>query len=476
MKQNNNLNPSQRVFNPKMLLSDLEKKSPELTKQALNAFSNNGIWMSAPSVNVNKIAENTKRNFGDIFYTPGVSAPSLKLAELHKRAQDTNSPKDWEQFWLSVDKYTPKFKRVAVISDGTRVLGMGDIGSFAGQEVMYGKILLFGLLGGLYGEPHVLSSTDPDEIVRFALNGQSVWGGINLEDIESPKCFKVLDDLKQKAEVAVWHDDQQGTAAVILAGLINSLKIVKKKIEDVKIVFVGFGAANTKTFEYVIAAGANPENALCLDSKGIIHQNRKDIDWEKYPNKLNAARLTKPKVKGGSREALENADVVIGLSRPDSFTIKDISGMNKNAIVFACANPIPEIDPIGTVKLENVAIVGTGRSDFPNQVNNSLFFPGAMAGTLAVGGKEITDEMVVTGAHALANQIADLGPKNILPKMTLKSMAEISPNVAKEVAKKAMETNIARFKKAPETVKREVKGRILKNQEIMQTLGNKDLI
>ena len=468
--------PSQRIFEPKMVLEDLFSKNPELTKQALKAFSGGGIWTSGTSVNIKDLEKTTGRNFGDILYTPGVSAPSLKLSDLQLLAQKENTPKAWRIFWEAVDRYTPKFRRVAVISDATRVLGMGDIGPFAGQEVMYGKSLLFGLLGGLYGEPHILTSTDPKETIRFALNGQAAWGGINLEDIQSPECFGILDELKRKSEIAVWHDDQQGTAAVILAGLLNSLKVANKNIGEVKIVFVGFGAANTKTFEYIVAAGADPEKCLCLDSKGIIHKKRADIDWGKYPNKKRAAKMTKPNITGDPAEAFKGADVVISLSKLDSFKLKDVSGMANKAIVFACANPIPEIDPLAAGKLENVAVIGTGRSDYPNQTNNSLFFPGGMAGALAVGSRNISDGMVVAGAKALANQVPNPSPNMILPAMTLKNMVEISPLIAMNVAKIAMKEGMARFRKPLDQIHNEVQERILYNQKVLRVLAKAGLL
>ncbi|MFC1790229.1 NADP-dependent malic enzyme [Patescibacteria group bacterium] len=459
-----------------MTLPDLASGNSELVRQALEAFSGGGIWMSSATVDIESLEKKTKRQFGDLLYTPGVSAPSLKLSDLHLLAQKKNSPKAWETFWKAVDEYTPKFRRVGIISDGTRVLGMGDIGPFAGQEVMYGKALLFGLLGGLSGEPHVLTATDPEEIVKFALNGQAVWGGINLEDIASPKCFKVLNDLREKAETAVWHDDQQGTAAVILAGLLNALKVVGKNIGKIKIVFVGFGAANTKTFEYVVAAGADPKKCLCLDSGGIIHKQRADIDWEAYPNKKKAAKITSPKVVGGSKEAFKGMDAVIALSGPGSFNLEDLAKMENKAIVFACANPIPEIDPLAAIKLENVAVVGTGRSDFPNQTNNSLFFPGAMAGALAVGSKDISDGMVVAGAKSLADQVPNPSPKKILPTMTLKNMAKISPLIAGSVAKIAMKEGVSRFKKPLDQIQSEVRERILQNQKVLRVLGKARLL
>ena len=472
----NNLSPSQRVFKPKMVLSDLASRNPQLVKQALKAFSGGGVWMSAPTVDIRGLEKKTGRGFGDILYTPGVSAPSLKLSDLHLLAQKKNTPRAWETFWEAVDKYTPKFRRVAIISDGTRVLGMGDIGPFAGQEVMYGKALLFWLFGGLSGEPHVLTSTDSEEIVKFALNGQAAWGGINLEDIASPKCFKVLNDLRRRSETAVWHDDQQGTAAVILAGLLNAIKVVNKDLAKVKIVFVGFGAANTKTFEYIVAAGADPEKCLCLDSSGVIHKQRADIDWEAYPNKKKVAKITKPSIVGGPTEAFRGADVVIAFSRPDSFNLGDLAKMANKAVVFACANPIPEIDPLEAIKLKNLAVVGTGRSDFPNQVNNSLFFPGGMAGSLAVGSKDISDGMVIAGAKSLADQVPNPSPEMILPAMTLENMARISPLVARSVAEIAIKEGVARFKKPLDQIQSEVKKRILQNQRMLSVLAKEGLL
>ena len=225
-----------------------------------------------------------------------------------------------------------------------------------------------------------------------------------------------------------------------------------------------------------MAAGANPKNCICLDSKGVIHPKRQDIDWEKYPNKKHAAWETKPKIVGSSAEALEGADVVIGFSKPGSFTTKDVTKMSDRAIIFACANPIPEIDPIATAALENVIVVGTGRSDFPNQVNNSLFFPGCMAGTLAVGGTTISDDMVIAGATTLANQTESPSAQNILPAMTLKNMSEISPNVAESVAETAIKEGTARFKKPLDQIHTEVQTRILHNQKVLKALAEANLL
>lgn len=208
----------------------------------------------------------------------------------------------------------------------------------------------------------------------------------------------------------------------------------------------------------------------------MIHQKRTDIDWEKYPNKAKAAKMTKPDIIGGPTKSLKGADVVIALSKPGSFNLKDIAGMTDRAIVFACANPIPEIDPLEAVKLKNLAIVGTGRSDYPNQVNNSLFFPGGMAGALIVGSRDISDKMVVAGAKALADQVSNPSSTMILPAMTLHGMAEISPLIARSVARVAMKEGVARFGKPLKQIHDEVRGRIVHNQRVLKTLAKAGLL
>ena len=295
-----------------------------------------------------------------IWYTPGVAAPCKAIA----------ANKD------DVYKYTNKGNFVAVVSDGTRVLGLGDIGPEASMPVMEGKALLFKYLGGVDAFPICVDTKDPDELIKFVKMLQPSFGGINLEDIASPKCFYILDRLREECHIPVWHDDQQGTALVTLAGLINALKIVGKKIDQVKIVMNGAGAANLCTIRLFLAAGVDPGKVIMVDSKGTLHKGRTDLEKE-HPLKWEMCLKTNAAgVVGGTEEAMKGADVLIALSKPGPGTIKKewVASMADKAIVFACANPNPEIWP-WEAKEAGAAIVATGRSDFPNQVNNSLGFP-----------------------------------------------------------------------------------------------------
>jgi malate dehydrogenase (oxaloacetate-decarboxylating) len=320
------------------------------------------------------------RDFNDfaIWYTPGVAAPCKAIAA---------NPE-------LVYEHTHKWNTVAVVSDGTRVLGLGDIGPKAGLPVMEGKALLYKYLGGVDAWPIMLDTKDPDKIIETVLLIQPGFGGINLEDLSQPKCFRILDTLRAKAEIPVWHDDQQGTATVTLAGLINALKIVGKKMPEARIVFVGSGAANVACTRLIFASGATPDLCRMVDSKGILHKGRKDIELRKaeFVDKWRLCQITNAEQReGGIAEALKGADVVIALSTPGPDTLKKewIKAMAKDAIVFACANPIPEIWPWDAHEA-GAAVVATGRSDFPNQVNNSLGFPGIFRGTLDVRAKTIS--------------------------------------------------------------------------------------
>lgn len=348
------------------------------------------------------------RNLDDfaVWYTPGVAAPCREIVATPESVYD----------------YTNKWNTVAVISDGTRVLGLGDIGPEAALPVMEGKVLLYKYLGGVDGFPLCLDARDPDKFIETVLRLQPSLGGINLEDIAQPKCFQILDTLRAQATIPVWHDDQQGTATVILAGLMNALKLVGKKKEDVRVVFVGAGASNVACSRLAFAWGIDPANALVVDSQGILNKQRHDLLLRRYEfvdkwrlcNTTNAENLT-----GDIPAALRGADVVIALSRPGPGTLKPewIEQMAKDAIVFACANPVPEIWPWEALEA-GAAIVATGRSDFPNQVNNSLGFPGIFRGTLDVRASTITDEMCFAAAAALANHDPDhLSPDRILPTM-----------------------------------------------------------
>ena len=350
----------------------------------------------------------TVRSFNDfaIWYTPGVAAPC--------RAIEADPELVYE--------YTNKWNTVAVVSDGTRVLGLGDIGPKAGLPVMEGKALLYKYLGGVDGVAIMLDTKDPDAIINTVLMLQPGFGGINLEDISQPKCFRILDTLREKAEIPIWHDDQQGTATVTLAGLINALKVVGKKISEVSIAFVGSGASNVACSRLIFGWGADPSRCFMVDTKGILGKHRKDLEMRKaeYVDKWRLCQITNAEGREGDiPDAMRGADVVIALSRsgPGVILPEWVSKMAKDAIVFACANPVPEIWP-WEAKEAGAVLVATGRSDFDNQVNNSLGFPGIFRGTLDVRARTITDEMCFAAAKALADHVGDkLSPEHILPTM-----------------------------------------------------------
>lgn len=375
----------------------------------------------------------TVRNFDDfaIWYTPGVASPCRAIAE------DPDL----------VYEYTNKWNTVAVVSDGTRVLGLGDIGPKAGLPVMEGKALLYKYLGGVDGVPIMLDTKDPDAIINTVLMLQPGIGGVNLEDISQPKCFRILDTLREKAEIPVWHDDQQGTATVTLAALINALKIVNKKMGDVSIAFIGSGASNVACSRLIFGWGADPGRCFMVDTKGILGKHRKDLELRKaeYVDKWRLCQITNTEGREGNiAEALKGTDVVIGLSKPGPGVIMPewIKHMAQDPIVFACANPVPEIWP-WEASQAGAAVIATGRSDFPNQVNNSLGFPGIFRGTLDVRARTITDEMCFAAAEALANQIGDrLDADHILPTM---DDWEVFPREAAAVGMKAQEQGLARL-------------------------------
>jgi malate dehydrogenase (oxaloacetate-decarboxylating) len=371
------------------------------------------------------------RDFQDfaIWYTPGVAAPCRAIAEQPEL----------------VYEYTNKWNTVAVVSDGTRVLGLGDIGPKAGLPVMEGKALLYKYLGGVDGVPIMLDTKDPDQIINTVTVLQPGFGGVNLEDISQPKCFYILDTLREKAEIPVWHDDQQGTATVTLAALINALKIVGKEMSEVRIAFVGSGASNVACSRLIFGWGADPAKCFMVDSKGILGTHRRDLELRKaeYVDKWHLCQITNAEGRQGTiPEAMKGADVVIALSRsgPGVILPEWIEVMSKDAIVFACANPVPEIWP-WEAKAAGARIVATGRSDFPNQVNNSLGFPGIFRGALDVRARTITDEMCFAAAKALADHVGDLlDEEQILPTM---DDWEVFPREAAAVAMKAQEQGVA---------------------------------
>ena len=385
------------------------------------------VSLKAPVRDVNDFA---------IWYTPGVAAPCLAIRDNKKE----------------VYRHTNKGNFVAIISDGTRVLGLGDIGPEAALPVMEGKAMLFKYLGGVDAFPICLDTKDPDEFINTVKLLQPSFGGINLEDISNPKCFYILDRLREECRIPVWHDDQQGTACVSLAGLLNALKIVGKKLEEVSITMVGVGAANVATIRLLIAAGVPSGNIIACDSKGILHKGRSDIG-ETHQDKLKIIQITNDGQRTGRiDEAMEGADVVIALSKSGPDTIKKewVRSMAENPIVFACANPVPEIWP-WEAKEAGAAIVSTGRSDFPNQVNNSLGFPAIFRGVLDVQANTITDTMCIAAAKELAACAPEngLNPEKILPTM---DNWEVFPRVATAVALKAMEEGVANLKLSKEEI------------------------
>jgi malate dehydrogenase (oxaloacetate-decarboxylating) len=386
------------------------------------------------------------RDFNDfsIWYTPGVAAPSREIYEDKKKVYD----------------YTSKWNTIAVVSDGSRVLGLGNIGPEAGLPVMEGKAILFKYLGGVDAVPLCIGKgegCEAEDIIEFVKMIQPTFGGINLEDIEKPKCFTVLDTLRADPEVTipVWHDDQQGTACVNLAGLTNSLKIVGKKRSEIKMVLNGIGAANFGTYRVLKCDGFDLKNFIFVDTKGILYKGREDLNCPGNYKCEIVEKSNPEQLRGDLSVALEGADVLISSSVPGPNTIKKewISKMADDAIVFVLANPIPEIFPWDAIEA-GARIVATGRSDFPNQVNNSLGFPGIFRGTLDVYAKTITDEMCVAAAHSLANLIekikGGLDESSVIPTMEYKE-AFIEEAVATGL--KAINQGIARIKLSEEELR-----------------------
>lgn len=346
------------------------------------------------------------RNRADLslVYTPGVGAVSMFVAKYPTLARE----------------YTMKGRVIAVISDGSAVLGLGNIGPLGALPVMEGKCMLFKTFGGVDAAPFVLDTQDTEKIIETIIHIAPAFGGINLEDISAPRCFEIERRLIEVLDIPVMHDDQHASAIVALAGLLNALKVVRKKLETVRIVISGSGAAGTAIARLFHLAGAR--NIIILDSRGIIDETRSD--W----HKRDLAMFTNPEKRtGGLQEALREADVLIGVSGPGLATADDIRLMAEKSIVFAMANPIPEIMP-DEAKKGGALIVGTGRSDFPNQINNSLAFPGIFRGALDHHVHEITDEMKLKAAHVIASLVKKPTPEKIIPDM-------FDKRVAKAVAK-----------------------------------------
>ncbi len=349
---------------------------------------------------------------------------------------------------------TWKSNSIAIVTDGSRTLGLGDIGSLASLPVMEGKALIFKLFGGVDAIPLPINEHDANRFIDIVEKISPSFGGINLEDIESPKCFYILEELKKRLDIPVWHDDQQGTATATLAALFGALDVVGKRLDQIRIAVIGVGAANTATIRLLIKSGVPGENIIAVDSKGTIHSGRSDISDGSY-KKWIAESTNLKKIEGGIKEAMRNADVLIAASKPGPGIIKKewVKQMNDDAIIFAEANPVPEIMPEDAIEA-GARIVGTGRSDYPNQVNNSLVFPGIFRGVLTVRAKEITDEMAIEAAKALYEHAKPkLNEKYIIPRM---DEFEVHEKVAFRVAKKAVESGVARREIEYEEIKREI--------------------
>lgn len=405
---------------------------------------------------VPKCAVTGYEDFG-IWYTPGVAQPCREIAEKPEK----------------VFEYTNKGNFVAVVSDGTRVLGLGDIGPLAALPVMEGKALLFKYLGGVDAFPVTISTKDPEELIQAVKWIAPAFGGINLEDIASPKCFYVLDRLRAEMDIPVWHDDQQGTAAITLAGVLNALKVVGKDPRRATYAVIGSGAANIAFVRVALTYGIPAGQIIMVDSTGILHPGREDLEREKTQNPYKwdyAHRTNKERRKGGIAQALEGVDVCVAASKPGPGVIKPewVQRMARNAVVLACANPVPEIWP-WEAKEAGAKVIGTGRSDFPNQINNSLGFPAIFRGTLDVFAKTITDEMTIAAAEAIAKTAEAKGLREdyIVPTMM---EIEVFVNEAVAVARKAMEQGVARRTLTEAELARNAERMIRRAQEEVRTL------
>ena len=379
-----------------------------------------GEWKGKIEV-VSRVPVKTKEDLS-LAYTPGVAEPCLEIQK------DINKSYD----------LTRRHNLCAVITDGTAVLGLGDIGPEAGMPVMEGKCVLFKSFGDVDAFPLCVKTKDVDEFVNTVALISGSFGGINLEDIAAPRCFEIERKLKERCDIPIFHDDQHGTAVITLAGLMNALKVVGKKKEDVKIVTSGAGAAAIAIVKLLLSAGFR--NVTMCDRKGAIYEGRDGLNWIKE----EMALVTNKEKKAGSlADMLIGADVFIGVSGPGTVNTEMIKTMNRDAIVFACANPTPEIFP-DDAKAGGAAVISTGRSDFPNQINNVLAFPGIFRGTFDVRASDINEEMKMAAAKALADLISDeeLSADYIIPYAF---DPKVGPAVAKAVAQAAIDSGVARI-------------------------------
>lgn len=401
------------------------------------------------------------------WYTPGVSAVSTGIRD--------DNDESFELSWRG--------NAVAVVSDSTRVLGDGDVTPPGGLGVMEGKAFLMKVLGGVDAVPICMDSRnaagehDPEILIDFVRRLAPSFGAVNLEDISQPNCFRVLDALRESCDVPVWHDDAQGTGCVTLAGLLNALKVVGKELKDCRIVFFGAGASNTTIARLILQAGADPARVAMFDSRGGLHAGRADVAADpRFYRKWEICRATNPGRIDGVAEALKGADALISLSRPGPDVIRPewVRSMAKDAIVFACANPVPEIYP-HAAKAAGARVVATGRGDFPNQVNNSLGFPGILKGALLVRAKKITDAMAIAAAKTIAAfaERGGLSPERIMPLMTDEA---VFAETAAAVARQAAADGVARRPLAPERVLERAAREIAEAHRALEMLMSSGLI
>ncbi|MFH0974266.1 MAG: NADP-dependent malic enzyme [Spirochaetota bacterium] len=406
-------------------------------------------------------------NWFNVWYTPGVSMISTTI-------RDNNDA----SFELS-----NRGNLVAVVSDSTRVLGDGDCTPPGGLGVMEGKAFLMKYLGGVDGVALCINSYnkkgehDPDKIIDFVKMLEPSFGAVNLEDISQPNCYKVLDTLREECDIPVWHDDAQGTGCVTVAGLVNALKVADKEIGKVRIVMIGAGASNTTISRLILKAGADPSKMIIFDSKGGLHKGRDDIKADAaYYRKWELCEATNPGRVNEIEAAMKDADVLIALSRPGPDAVKQdwIRSMGKKPIVFACSNPVPEIYPFAA-KEAGAYIVATGRGDFPNQVNNSIGFPGILKGALLVRARKITDEMALSAAYAIAKfaEKKGINPEKIMPTM---DETEVFAEESADVAMEAIKNGVARIKLSREEVYKTTLADIKEARAVMDVLMEKQFI
>ncbi len=396
-----------------------------------------------------------------IWYTPGVAEVSRRISQ--------NSDLSFEM--------TGRWNSIAILTDGTRVLGLGNIGPEAAMPVMEGKSLIFNFLGAVNAVPIPIRTKTKEEFISVAKALEPSFGGYNLEDIESPKCFFILEELQKSLTIPAWHDDQLGTACITLSGLINSLRVTGRKIEDTRVVLLGSGAANIAAAHLLFAAGFREGNIILADSKGVLNPEREDMDSLMLNNPWKyqlAMRTNGERISGPSEKAFKGADVIISASKPGPDTIKQewIRTMNSDPVIFALANPTPEIWP-SKAKEAGASIVATGRGDFPNQINNSLVFPGVFRGVLDARAKGVNFKIMVAASYEIADFVKDPHPEKIVPTM---DDWELYPAVAAAVASKTVEMGLARKTNSREGFYRTSHDLIEENRRVYMKLMEEKLI